>query len=58
MRENDGKPTSGVEDSAKKSYTKPMLTIYGTIRDLTKTVGPNGPADGGAPASGKFATQI
>jgi hypothetical protein len=33
--------------SAKKSYTKPALTIYGTIKDLTKTVGQTGPADGG-----------
>jgi hypothetical protein len=34
--------------SAKKSYMKPTLTRYGTIRDLTKTVGVNGPADGGS----------
>ena len=33
--------------SAKKLYTKHTLTIYGTIRDLTKTVGATGPADGG-----------
>jgi hypothetical protein len=33
--------------SAKKSYMKPALTIYGTIRDLTKMVGLNGPLDGG-----------
>jgi hypothetical protein len=33
--------------SAKKSYTKHTLTIYGTIKDLTKAVGQTGPADGG-----------
>jgi hypothetical protein len=44
--------------SAKKSYTKPTLTIYGTIRDLTKMVGVDGPMDGGNPSSGMFKTQI
>jgi hypothetical protein len=40
--------------SATKSYTKPTLTKYGTIKDLTKTVGQTGPADGG---SVQFMTQ-
>jgi hypothetical protein len=34
--------------SARKSYTKPTLTTYGTIRDLTKTVGGLGQVDGGS----------
>ena len=40
-------------DSAKKSYTKPTLTTYGTIRDLTKIVGNAGSGDGGSGLKGK-----
>jgi hypothetical protein len=43
-----GKTDAKNGGSPKKSYTKPTLTTYGTIRDLTKTVGPTGPLDGGA----------
>jgi hypothetical protein len=42
-----GKTNAKNGGSAKKSYTKSTLTIYGTIRDLTKTVGQMGPLDGG-----------
>ena len=42
-----GKTNAKNGGSAKKSYTRPTLTTYGTIRDLTATVGRNGPADGG-----------
>jgi hypothetical protein len=31
----------------KKPYTQPVLTVYGTVRDLTKTVNASGTADGG-----------
>jgi hypothetical protein len=31
----------------KKPYTQPVLTVYGTVRDLTKKVGPGGAADAG-----------
>lgn len=31
----------------KKPYSKPTLTLYGTVRDLTQRVGPNGGGDGG-----------
>ena len=44
MRENGGN-----KREEKKPFTKPTLTTYGTIRDLTKLVGQNGPADGGSP---------
>ena len=30
----------------KKAYTPPVLTVYGTVRDLTKKVGPGGAPDG------------
>lgn len=36
-----------VKREAKKPYSKPTLTIYGTVRDLTQKVGPRGHADGG-----------
>ena len=42
-----GKTNAKDGGSAKKLYTKHTFTIYGTIRDLTKSVGQNGPADGG-----------
>lgn len=32
----------------KKPYTPPVLTVYGTVRDLTKTTGATGGFDGGA----------
>jgi len=32
----------------KKTYTPPVLTVYGTVRDLTKNVGHTGMADGGS----------
>jgi len=31
----------------KKPYTPPSLTVYGTIRELTKQLGPARSADGG-----------
>jgi len=36
-----------VKREAKKPYAKPKLAVYGTIRELTKTVGTHGKADGG-----------
>ena len=42
-----GKTNARDSGSAKKLYTKHTFTIYGTIRDLTNAVGPNGAADGG-----------
>jgi hypothetical protein len=30
---------------AKKPYTKPNLTVYGTVRELTLSVGPHGNRD-------------
>jgi hypothetical protein len=37
-----GKPVIRV---AKKPYSKPTLTVYGTVRELTQTRGPNGHKD-------------
>jgi hypothetical protein len=34
-----------VKRVAKKSYSKPTLTVYGTVRELTQTRGPNGKKD-------------
>lgn len=31
----------------KKPYSTPVLTIYGTVRDLTKSLGRHGGKDGG-----------
>jgi hypothetical protein len=42
----------------KKPYTPPVLTVYGTVRDLTKTVGATGGPDGGAFPTGKFRTNV
>jgi hypothetical protein len=39
-----GKP---VKPDAKKPYSKPTLTVYGTVRELTKANGPRGSLDGG-----------
>jgi hypothetical protein len=32
----------------KKPYLSPVLTVYGTIRELTQKVGPSGGGDGGS----------
>lgn len=33
---------------SKKAYSSPRLTVYGTVRDLTRDVGRHGAKDGGA----------
>jgi hypothetical protein len=47
-----GKP---VKREPKMPYTKPTLTAYGTVRELTQRVGPRGKADrrGGNPLRNK-----
>ncbi|MGH9686896.1 MAG: lasso RiPP family leader peptide-containing protein [Candidatus Acidiferrales bacterium] len=40
----------------KKPYTPPVLTKYGTVRDLTNRVGRSGRRDGGSFRSGRFRT--
>ena len=42
--------------SQKKPYEPPELKVYGTVRDLTKAVGPTGTPDGGQFGSGKNRT--
>ncbi len=39
-----GKP---VKREPKKPYSKPLLTVYGTVRELTQAVGNRGQRDGG-----------
>jgi hypothetical protein len=39
-----GKP---VKREPKKPYSKPTLTVYGTVRELTQRVGTTGTRDGG-----------
>jgi hypothetical protein len=39
-----GKP---VKRETKKPYSKPTLTVYGTVRELTQKVGASGNADRG-----------
>ena len=39
-----GKP---VIREPKKTYSKPLLTVYGTVRELTQAVGNRGRRDGG-----------
>ncbi len=39
-----GKP---VKREPKKPYSKPKLTDYGTVRELTQAVGRSGKSDGG-----------
>ncbi|HVB85246.1 MAG TPA: lasso RiPP family leader peptide-containing protein [Candidatus Dormibacteraeota bacterium] len=42
----------------KKPYTPPVLTVYGTVRDLTNQVGAHGQNDGGSAITGKFKTTV
>jgi hypothetical protein len=37
----------------KKPYTKPTLTVYGTVRELTQARGNRGNPDGGGPRTPK-----
>ncbi len=37
-----------VKREPKKPYSKPKLTVYGTVRELTRTVGNKGHLDGGS----------
>jgi hypothetical protein len=37
-----------VKREPKKPYSKPALTVYGTVRELTQRVGSRGNLDGGA----------
>jgi len=39
-----------VKREEKKPYSKPTLTVYGTVRELTQRTGRNGKADGGRSA--------
>jgi hypothetical protein len=46
-----------VKREPKKPYSKPSLTVYGTIRELTQKVGTSGKRDGGRNPK-KFATHV
>jgi len=45
----DGRPAAG----AKKPYAPPVLIRWGTLRQLTRTVGSQGKNDGGVPNYGR-----
>lgn len=38
---------SSEKQAAKKLYERPVLTVYGTVHELTQKVGPRGHGDGG-----------
>jgi hypothetical protein len=40
-----------VKREPKKPYSKPTLTVYGTVRELTQSQGFAGQSDGGARSS-------
>jgi len=37
-----------VKRETKKPYSKPTLTVYGTVRELTQNLGSRGQIDGGS----------
>jgi len=37
-----------VKREPKKPYSKPTLTVYGTVRELTQNLGSRGQIDGGS----------
>jgi hypothetical protein len=41
------KPEEKIPDPAKKPYKKPVLELWGTLREMTEKVGRHGSADGG-----------
>jgi hypothetical protein len=45
-RKNDPEAPD-TSQSAKKPYTPPQLIPWGTLRDVTRAVGPHGASDGG-----------
>jgi hypothetical protein len=45
------KPTK--EQADKKSYERPRLVVYGDIREITKSIGMSGGADGATHGSTK-----
>jgi hypothetical protein len=47
-----------VKREPKRPYSKPRLTVYGTVRELTQKVGRTGREDGGNPRSARHATQV
>jgi hypothetical protein len=40
----------------KKSYSSPQLSVYGTVRDLTKNIGTHGNSDPGHHSIGHIRT--
>jgi hypothetical protein len=43
---------------ARKQYVPPVLTVYGTIRELTQKTGKAGQLDGARPPIGNIRTHI
>jgi hypothetical protein len=42
----------------KKPYSAPLLTVYGTIRELTQKIGKSGMLDNARPPVGNIKTHI
>lgn len=38
-----------VKQGAKKPYLSPIITVYGTVQEITKTVAQHGSRDNGTP---------
>ena len=47
-----------VKREPKKLYSKPTLTVYGTVRELTQKVGQTGSPDGGTFPPTKVKTEF
>ncbi len=45
-----------VKRDIKKPYSSPLITVYGTVRELTQKVGPRGTTDHGR--FPRFATHV
>jgi len=45
--------TTNGKSQSKKRYASPSLQVYGNIRALTKSIGPNGMGDGGMAGASK-----
>ncbi len=48
MNDNDKRDDSSADETVRKrSYSPPLLVKWGTLRDITQSVGWNGRKDGG-----------
>ena len=45
--DNDNEKTSPDRKQSKKAYQQPQLQVYGSLKDITESVGATGVSDGG-----------